>query len=109
MTVVSPNGVKFCPNCGTLSTVHDARVTGKGHVRRRRMCTNVVCAYRYTTLEVLVTDLEAVTESKELMKDLAAAQALIGNVLAAYRVSHTDDIERKTGSDLGGSKGSSPV
>ncbi len=42
-----------CPNCGTRkSSTIDSRPDEKGHVRRRKECTN--CANRFTTYETLI-------------------------------------------------------
>ena len=52
-----------CPQCGQRRTaVKDTRPTEQGHVRRRRVCLS--CEARFTTFEVLATDLEAAAASE---------------------------------------------
>jgi len=42
-----------CPACGAETRVMETRATGYG-ARRRRICTDVACGGRVTTLEVAV-------------------------------------------------------
>lgn len=42
-----------CLKCGGPTTVRDARLSEYGAVRRRRVCQDEACGYRFSTLEIL--------------------------------------------------------
>jgi transcriptional regulator NrdR family protein len=60
-----------CPTCGGLdSDVKDTRSEeGGGYIRRRREC--VDCKFRYTTREVIDTDLNKILASHEIVVRLS--------------------------------------
>ncbi len=60
-----------CPQCGCLkSDVSDSRGGDDGgYIRRRRTCSD--CAYRYSTREVIDTDLSKMLASHEIVVRLS--------------------------------------
>jgi len=78
-----------CPICGGATLVRETRVTGGG-LRRRRRCTDMACAGRVTTVEIVVdrfrgakalADGEAIIVSRQTIVDLQQLVASLGGAV----------------------------
>lgn len=56
-------GVKYCPECGGLSTIIDSRIQKDGTIRRRRMCLKNKY-HRWSTVEMIVLEDEGNNDSE---------------------------------------------
>lgn len=79
-----------CPLCGATTQVIDSRRSYDNGVRRRRMCTNLDCDYRFTTREILLDDLAnkndrvcliRETKLKKLLENLEALTLQVRSIL----------------------------
>ena len=70
-----------CPDCKSPTTVNETRDSGQ-HVRRRRICANIACNKRITTVEMVI--------------GTSAGFKLVGDDLVLVRRRDLDEIQRLT-------------